>query len=88
MDNLTALRTELFATLRGLRDKTIDIDTARAVNDVAKTLVDTAKVEVDFARATGGEASQFMAPPAVEGDAAAAGPGNGIVSIRRHVLQG
>jgi hypothetical protein len=86
-DNLTALRTELFATLRGLREKTIDIDTARAVNEVAKTLVDTAKVEVDFVRATGGEASQFMAPPAIEGNTAAM-PGNGIVSIRRHVLQG
>ncbi|MFM2058429.1 MAG: hypothetical protein RLY71_2814 [Pseudomonadota bacterium] len=59
-NDMTALRAELFATLRGLKDKTVDLDTARAVNDVAKTLVDTAKVEVDYIRASGGGESTFL----------------------------
>ena len=59
-NDLSALREELFATLRGLKNKTVDIDTARAVNEVAKTLVDTAKVEVDYIRAAGGGESTFI----------------------------
>lgn len=59
-NDLSALREELFATLRGLKNKTVDLDTARAVNEVAKTLVDTAKVEVDYIRASGGGESTFI----------------------------
>jgi len=59
-NDMTALRDELFSTLRALKDKSIDLDTARQVNEVAKTLVDTAKVEVDYIRAGGGGESSFL----------------------------
>ena len=83
MSDLTALRAHLFDTLRGLKEKTVDLDTARAVNDVAKTLVDTARVEVDYLRATGGGESTFIDT--------AAGANNlpsGITGVTRHRLKG
>lgn len=48
------LRNHLFATIEALLDpdKPMDIDRARAVSDVAKTVIDSAKVEVDFLKAT------------------------------------
>lgn len=59
---LTDLREHLFATLDALRDKDnpMDIDRARAVSEVAKQLIDSAKVEVDYLRAVGGGESEFI----------------------------
>jgi hypothetical protein len=54
------LRDHLFATLQAVKDGSLDLDKARAINDVAKTIVDTAKVEVDYLRVTGGGESQFI----------------------------
>lgn len=55
MNDIAELRTHLFETLRGLRnkDEPMDVDRAKAISAVAKTLIDTARVEVDFLRATG-----------------------------------
>lgn len=61
-NDINALRDALFETIRGLRDGTVTLDQARAINEVSKTVVDTAKVEVDFLRVTGGEESTFIAP--------------------------
>lgn len=49
------LRNHLFATLEALTDKEdpMDLDRAKAVADVAQTIINSAKVEVDFVRATG-----------------------------------
>jgi hypothetical protein len=49
------LRNHLFETLEALKDeeKPMDLDRARAIADVAKVLVETAKVEVDFLKVTG-----------------------------------
>lgn len=58
--DLTALREHLFAALQGVKDGTLDLDKARAMNELGKTLVDTAKVEVDYLRATGGGESTFI----------------------------
>lgn len=58
--NLAALRAHLFGTIADVRAKRIDLDSARAVNDLAKTLTDTARVEVDFIRATERHASEFL----------------------------
>lgn len=63
-NDLAALREELFATMRGVKAGTIDLDRARQVNDIGKTLVDTARVEVDFLRATGEKESAFLAAKA------------------------
>lgn len=60
-DNLGTLRALLFETLRGVKDGSLDTERARGVNEIAKTLVDTAKVEVDFVRATDGTESAFIA---------------------------
>lgn len=50
------LRNHLFETLEALKDKDdpMDIARAKAVADVAKVIVESAKVEVDFMKATGG----------------------------------
>ncbi len=53
--SIADLRTELFATLRALNDKTnpMDIERAKAISDVAQVIVNSAKVEVDFLKTTG-----------------------------------
>lgn len=55
MDDINALRTELFATIRALRDEKnpMDIARAKAVGDVAQTIINSAKVEVDMINAVG-----------------------------------
>jgi hypothetical protein len=49
------LRDHLFETLEALKDeeKPMDIARAKAVADVARVIVESAKVEVDFIKATG-----------------------------------
>lgn len=58
--DISALRAALFDTLRGVRAGTVDLDRARAINELGKTLIDTAKVEVDYLRASGGGESTFI----------------------------
>lgn len=58
------LRTHLFATLEGLRDKEnpMDIERAKAVTEVAQTIINSAKVEVEAIKASGGSTgSRFLA---------------------------
>lgn len=59
-NDIQALRAHLFATMAGVKDGTIDVDRARAVNEIGKTLVDTARVEVEYLRANGGGESEFL----------------------------
>jgi hypothetical protein len=49
------LRNHLFATLEALRDEEKPMDLARAkeIANVARVIVDSAKVEVEFAEVTG-----------------------------------
>ncbi|HFD81021.1 MAG TPA: hypothetical protein ENK05_11635 [Gammaproteobacteria bacterium] len=57
------LRNHLFATIEALQDEDdpMDLDRARAISDVAQTIINSAKVEVDFLRATGRiSASRFL----------------------------
>lgn len=82
MNNISDLRETLFATLRGIKDGSIDLEKARAINEVSKTIIDTAKVEVDYLKVNGGGESAFVE---------AVANGNlppGIVGITRHRLQG
>lgn len=62
--SLNELRGHLMATLAGLRDKQhpMPVDTARAIAQVGSVLVDTARVEIEFLKATKGRTSAFMAP--------------------------
>lgn len=89
--HITELRQQLLDTLKDLRNREqpMEPDRARAVAQVAAVLVDTAKVEVDYIKATGSDRSDFIEPPPqITSDASQAGLPNGITSIRRHRLAG
>lgn len=58
--NISDLRDSLFATLEAVKAGTLEIDRARAVNEVARSIIETAKVEVDYLRTTGGGESSFI----------------------------
>lgn len=80
--NINDLRSTLFDTLKGIKDGSIDLEKARAINEVSKTIIDTAKVEVDYLKINGGGESPFVE---------AVGNNNlppGIVGITQHRLSG
>jgi len=54
-NKISDLRDHLFETLEDLKDKDapMDLDRARAIRDVAQTLINAAKVEVDYLRTAG-----------------------------------
>jgi hypothetical protein len=84
---LDDLRSVLFETLQGIKDGSIDLDKARAINEVGKTLIDSAKVEVDYLRTTGGGESSFI-DTAIGNDNLPEQLPNGITAITRHRLLG
>ena len=51
-DKIQDLRHHLFETIEMLKDKDMDIATAKAIAEVGQVIVNTAKVEVSFIRAT------------------------------------
>lgn len=59
-NDINSLRDHLFNALAGLKDGSMDIDKAKAISDVAQTIINTAKVEVEFAKATGRSDSAFL----------------------------
>lgn len=68
MSDINTLRDMLFDTARALTNKEnpIELDRAKAMCDVAQAIINSAKVEVDFMKATGARvASGFIAvePP-------------------------
>lgn len=68
------LRGHLFATLEGLRDKAnpLDIDRAKAVAEIAQTIINSAKVEVDHMRIAGTSVSTGFIAALPEPDSQAA----------------
>jgi len=68
------LRDHLFETIERLKDeeKPLDLDRARAIAEVAKVVVESAKVEVAFVKATGAVKSTNFLP--VDGEAEVARP--------------
>jgi len=56
-DTISDLRTHLFDTIRALKDKSapMDIARAKAIADVAQTIVNSAKVEVDYMKVVGSD---------------------------------
>lgn len=83
--SINDLREHLFATLEGLRDKNnpLDIERAKAVSDVAQTIINSVKVEVDHMRVSGEcEGTGFIpALPAPE-PAPQAMPRDGLTVVR------
>lgn len=54
-NKITDLRNHLFATIESLNDvdNPMDIERAKAISDVAQVIINSAKLEVDFIKATG-----------------------------------
>lgn len=65
MSTITDMREHLMSTLAALRDRDnpMDVDRARAVAQVAGVLVDSAKVEVDYIKATGASGDSLFISP-------------------------
>jgi len=64
MSDINELRSILFDTLRALKNKddSIDLERAKAINDTAQVLINSAKAEVDFIRVTGQASSSGFIP--------------------------
>lgn len=62
MSDITKLREHLFATMEGLKNGGIDVEKARAMADVAQTIINTAKLEVEFLRVTGAKTGTGFMP--------------------------
>jgi hypothetical protein len=91
--HINALREHLMETLASLRDRAnpMEPDRARAVAQVASVLVDTAKVEIDYLKATGSDRSDFLEPEATHprlGHDATPSAHNPFPNVVRHRLQG
>lgn len=52
--DMNEVRSALFGELRQLRGDKPDLERAKAVREVAKVIIDSAKVEVDFLNVMGG----------------------------------
>ncbi len=63
-NKINDLRNHLFETLEALKDKDapMEIERAKAVADVARVIVDSAKVEVEFLKVTGAAKSTDFLP--------------------------
>jgi ribosome-interacting GTPase 1 len=73
-NNIETLRDHLFKTLDALSDPTnpMDVARAKAISDVAQTIINSAMVEVKHAQVTGVKGSTFLTkapelPPGITG---------------------
>lgn len=58
--NIQDLRSKLFKVMDDLQAGTIDVPKAKALNETAQVLVNTAKVEISFMRLNGSLGSGFI----------------------------
>lgn len=63
--HISEMRQALLDTLRDLRcrDNPMEVERAKAVAHVASVLVDSAKAEVEYIKATGADRSDFLEMP-------------------------
>jgi hypothetical protein len=61
-NKMTDLRNHLFETIEALKDeeKPMDIPRAKAISEVAQTIINAAKVEVDFYHLAGEGGGEFF----------------------------
>lgn len=79
-NDINALRSHLFDCLAGLKDGTVPLEKAKAMSEVAQTIINSAKVEVEYAKATGYKGSAFLEPaPQLP---------QGITGITQHRMRG
>lgn len=63
-NDINALRSTLFDTLREVKAGTMDLDRAKTINDTAQVIINTAKAEVDFMKVTGSNSGTDFIPAA------------------------
>jgi hypothetical protein len=61
--NIDDLRELLFDTIEGVKSGKLDVDRARMIGDLSQVMVNSAKVEVEYAKATGQKGSGFLEQP-------------------------
>jgi hypothetical protein len=81
MKTIADLRETLFQALADVRSGKLDLDKARAINDISKTIVETAKVEVAYINVVGEGESSFLPQQNTQPKLPATPPGNGIGSV-------
>jgi hypothetical protein len=92
MENNTIkeLREHLFDALRGLKDGSMKIETAQAMSEVSQTIINSAKMEVDYIKATGNTSQAISFVDVQEDDPVQRieqDLPNGITSIVRHRIK-
>lgn len=87
MNNIETLRDHLFKTLAALSDKTnpMDLDRAKTISEVAQTIINTAKVEVDYAKATNATSNIMFLEPSAQNNTDTLP--RGITGITRHQIR-
>lgn len=63
-NDITTLRSTLFETLQELKEGKMDLDRAKAINDTAQVIINTAKAEVDYMRVSGANTGTDFIPVA------------------------
>jgi hypothetical protein len=89
-NTIKELREHLFDALRGLKDGSIKIETAQAMSDVSQTIINSAKMEVDYLKATGNTSAALTFVDVQETDPVERimdDLPNGITSIVRHRIK-
>lgn len=68
-NGIVELREIMFDTLRDLRnpEKPLDLDRARAISEAAQVVINSAKVEVDYLKATGNSTGTGFIEAATQG---------------------
>ena len=77
--DITALRKELFAAIRGVRAGTVSTQQGKTIGDLAQVIVNSAKVEVDYLAANNGGERTFID--------SAAGDANLPAGVTRHRIK-
>lgn len=70
-NKISDLRNHLFETLEALKDedRPMDLARAKAISDVAQTIINSAKVEIEYLEVTGEiEGTEFFDAIRIEGD--------------------
>jgi hypothetical protein len=104
-NHISTVRKHLLDQMRALRNATTpeemerEIGRSKGISELAQAVVNTAKVEVDYLKATGQSSTPFLEVPPDRPYIGAGGsgthdvqrlpaPGNGISSITRHRMKG